>query len=167
MSEIIIISGAPGSGKTTISNLLRKKLKNSPLIDFGWLREYHLDAQWKKANEKEEAMSFENLIFILKNYLKHGYKNIIVNDLQDYRIIQIPKIFSKHNYKIISLLVNNDSELKRRVLSKRDSGFKNTNAAQAWNNKIIRRKNVKNEYKIDNTHRKPEKTVAEILKIIK
>ena len=167
MVDFIFIAGSPGCGKTTISNLLKNKLNNRPMIDFGWIREFHLDREWKNATKKEEEMSFENLVFILKNYIKHGYKNIIVNDLQDFRIEQIPKKFSKYNYKIISLIVKDDEELKSRILGERDSGFKDVKTALSWNKKIIERKNLKNEYKVDNTHRNPKKSVNTILDIIK
>ena len=167
MVDFIFIAGSPGSGKTTISNLLKAKLKNPPMIDFGWIREFHLDKEWKNANEKEEQMSFENLVFILKNYVKHGYKNIIVNDLQDFRIEQILKKFSKYNYLILSLIVKNDDELKNRILGERDSGFKDVKTALSWNKKIIERKNIKNEFKVDNTSRNPRKTVNTILELIK
>lgn len=167
MTDFIFIAGSPGSGKTTISNLLRAELNNSPVIDFGWVREFHLDKKWSNANKKEEQMSFENLVFILKNYVKYGYKNIIVNDLQDFRIEQISKNFLRYNFVIISLVVNDEMELKKRILSERDSGFKNVKTALSWNQKIIERKNVKNEIKVDNTHENPRKTVNTILELIK
>ena len=166
MVDFIFIAGSPGSGKTTISNLLKVKLNNPPTIDFGWIREFHLDREWKNASKKEELMSFENLVFILKNYVKHGYKNIIVNDLQNFRIEQIPKKFSKYKYAIISLIVKDDGELKNRILGERDSGFKDVKTALSWNKKTIERKNLKNEFKIDNTHRNPRKTVNTILDIM-
>jgi adenylate kinase family enzyme len=167
MVDFIFIAGSPGSGKTTISNLLKNKLNNPPMIDFGWIREFHLDRKWKNASKKEEQMSFENLVFILKNYIKHGYKNIIVNDLQDFRIEQIPKKFSKYNYVIISLIVKDNEELKNRILGERDSGFKDVKTALSWNKKIIERKNLQNEFKVDNTHRTPRKSVNTILEMIK
>ena|SRR3989338_9163027 len=166
MVDFIFIAGAPGSGKTTISNLLKKRLSNSLVIDFGRIRELHLDPKWKNANEKEEQMSFENLIFILKNYVKHKYQNVIVNDLQDFRIEQIPKTFLRYEFVIISLIVKDNNELKDRVLGERDSGFKNFKAAISWNQKLIERKALKNEFKLDNTHRSPRKTVSAILKIL-
>lgn len=167
MADFIFIAGSPGTGKTTISNLLKEKLKNPPMIDFGWIREFHLDREWKNANKKEEQMSYENLVFILKNYVKHGYKNIIVNDLQDFRIEEIHKKFSKYNYMIISLIVKDDEELKSRILGERDSGFKDVKTALSWNKKLIERKNLKNEYKVDNTHRDPKESVNTILEILK
>lgn len=166
MVDFIFIAGAPGSGKTTISKLLKKDF-SSFVIDFGWIRQFHLDPEWKNASKKEEKMSFENLTFILKNYVKNGYKNIIVNDLLDFRIEQIPKVFSKYKFVIITLIVNNNDELKMRVLGERDSGFKDFKAAISWNKKLIKRETLKNEFKIDNTHQDPAKTVQSILHLLK
>ncbi len=65
--DLIVIAGAPGSGKTTVSDLLYAELK-SPYIDFGDVRNFHLDWGWTNQSPREEQMSFENLIYILKNY---------------------------------------------------------------------------------------------------
>jgi len=167
MVDFIFIAGSPGSGKTIISKLLYEKLNHPPLFDFGILREPHLEIDWSNSSKKEEQMSFENLIYILNNYVKHGYKNIIVNDLLDFRIKQIPKIFANTNYVIISLIVKSEAELRKRVLGERDSGFKDAKAAINWNHQLMKRIAVKNEFKIDNTHRNPRKTVNTILKILK
>ncbi len=70
MINIIIIAGSPGSGKSTVCGLLLKEL-DSVWIDYGRLREFHLDREWKKADKKEEEMTFENLALILENYIKH------------------------------------------------------------------------------------------------
>ena len=164
--DVIIITGAPGTGKTTISNLLKSKL-DSPMIDLGWLREDHLDKFWKKANKREARMSFENLIFILKNYKKYGYKNVIVNDLLDEMVKQIPLLLKNEKYLIITLIVKDDNELKRRVLGERDSGFKDHNKAVLWNKNLQKRKLLKNEVRIDNTHNNVDKTLKEILGILK
>jgi len=163
-SNLIIISGAPGSGKTTISELLQKKF-DSPLIDFGNLRIFHLDRKWKKANKKEEVMSFENLVFILKNYIKHGYKNVIVNDLNDDKIFKLARVFRK-NLVIFSLILN-DKELEKRVVnSERDSGFRNITKALKYNQNLRKRKQLKNEFRIENSHNNPKKTLNEILRIL-
>src|SRR3989344_5990338 len=162
MVDIIFIYGAPGSGKTTISNILKYKLK-SPIIDLGWIREFHLDKEWSNTSKKEEKMSFENLCFIIKNYVKNGYKNIIVNDLLEDMIQQVPKIFKNYDYKIISLIVD-DKELEKRINSPRDSGYKNVKKAVVWNNYIKNRKLLKYETKIDNSHNNPEETVKKIMR---
>lgn len=166
MYDFIFIAGSPGTGKTTISKLLQKKL-DSPLIDFGNLRVFHLDREWTNANEKEEQMSFENLIFILKNYEKHGYENVIVNDLLDFRILQLEEIFKDSKYIVLSLFVNTDEELKKRVLdSTRDSGFRNHEEALRWNKNLQQRELQANEVRVDNSHNNPEQTVQEIMKLL-
>lgn len=166
MYDFIFIAGSPGTGKTTIVKLLQEKLQ-SPSVDFGNIREFHLDREWKKASEKEESMSFENLVYLLKNYPKHGYTNVIVNDLQDFRVEQIPNIFKDNKYLIVSLIVTDDEELTKRVLTEsRDSGFRDVEKALAWNKHIQERKQLPNEHKIDNTHNNPHETMDKILSLL-
>lgn len=163
MRNLIAIAGAPGSGKTTVSNLLYAELK-SPYIDFGDVRSFHLDSSWSNQSEREEQMSFENLIYILKNYFRHGYKNLILNDLQDFRVRQIPVIFADYDYLIATLVVTSDDEIAARVRN-RNSGFTNVERAVRWNREIQQRPALKNEFRIDNTHNEPQQTAAAILQI--
>lgn len=166
MPSLLFIGGAPGSGKTTVSRLLHEKFQ-SVMIDFGTLREFHLDDLWTKQNEKEEQMAFENLVFILKNYIRNGYKNIIVNDLKDFRIEQIPGIFADDDYLIVTLVLHDDEELRARVLDpNRDSGWRDVERALEWNRAVIERPAVKNEYKLDNTANRPEETAQKIINLI-
>lgn len=165
MPDIIIIAGAPGTGKTTVSEMLRQKL-DSPLIDFGDLRIWHLDKNWSNQSAEEEQMAFENLVFILKNYIKRDYRNIIVTDLKDERVNLLSRSLSPLEVIIFTLTVRDDKELKKRVLGERDSGFKNVEGAQVWNKKIIERESFINEYKIDNTHSDPKKTVNQIMALL-
>ncbi len=164
MTKIILIAGAPGSGKTTISNQLKIKLNDCPLVDFGWIREFHLNKSWSNVNDKEEQMSFENLVFILKNYIKNEYPYIIVNDLLEKRVAEIPKIFNSADYLIFSLVINNENELSTRVLdSTRDSGFRDVKEALRWNKLLSERGTMLNEFKVDNSTRDPEDAIKIIL----
>ena len=167
MKDLIILGGAPGSGKSTIGELLREQ-QGFPLIEFGWLRQGHLNNQWSNASDEEEQMAFENLIFIfiINNYWKRGYKNIIVTDLQEDAIKTLAETFKDKKYKIISLVISDDEELKKRVLGERDSGFRNVQEATEWNRELIERESLPSETKIDNTHNDPVVTVQKILEII-
>lgn len=165
MKDLIILAGAPGSGKSTIGELLREK-EGYPLIDFGWLRQGHLNNTWSNATPEEEEMALENLTFIIKNYWKHGYKNLVVTDLQDERVAFLAERFKESKYIIISLVISNDEELRKRVLGERDSGFRNVEAALKWNRNLKSRPALANEYRVDNTHNDPLKTMQEIVALI-
>jgi dephospho-CoA kinase len=163
MYDLIVIAGAPGSGKTTVADLLHGTLE-SPYIDFGYIREFHLDREWKNANPREEQMSFENLVYILKNYIRYGYKNIIVTDLQDFRVQQIPELFAENSYLIATMVIKSDNELALRLRNRND-GFRDVQRALAWNKQIQERPLVAGEHQIDNTHNEPKRTVDIILQI--
>lgn len=163
MYDLIFIGGSPGVGKTTIAKLLQERL-HSPRFELSWLRGYHLDRKWKNATNKEEQMSFENLIFIARNYCKYGYKNIVINDLQDFHLVNIPKIFNDFEYIIFTLFLTDEKKLKQRILAEsRDSGFRDYEKAIKWNFDIQSREKINNEYRIDNTINSPEQTVNIIL----
>jgi len=75
-------------------------LKSWPSIDFGCLPVFHLDREWSNTWAEEEQISFENLVFILKNYYRYGYKNVLINDLTDKKIQQLPNYLSHDAFSI-------------------------------------------------------------------
>lgn len=167
MLDFIFVGGAPGTGKTTVAKLLQKRLE-SPAIEYSWIRGFHLDEDWANMSEKEEAMSFENMLFILRNYAKNGYKNVIVSDFEDSRLKQLKNLFSNNTYLIFTLFLADDEELKRRVLNEmRDSGFRDFEKSVKWNSDVKERGSLPNEIKIDNTENTPEQTLQTILDHLK
>ena len=65
-------------------------------------RQLHLDREWSNTSEEEHEMAFENLVFVLRNYLKHGYRNLIVDDLQDWRIGSLSDAFADRDFRIVA-----------------------------------------------------------------
>jgi len=112
-----------------VSDILYATLQ-SPYIDFGDVRNFHLDDEWSNQSLREEQMSFENLVYILKNYVRYGYKNVILNDLKDFRVQQISELFAEHDYLIATLVIESDDELAARIKN-RNSGFINVERALA------------------------------------
>lgn len=92
---VIVIAGAPGTGKSTIAKILQPKL-NTALLEFGRMPEFQDRGDGNNIGYVEEqGIAFENLVLVAKNYIKCGFKNIILTDLEDERIYRIPKLFEK------------------------------------------------------------------------
>ena len=95
--DIIIIHGSPGCGKTTVSGKLHEILK-SPWFEFGWIPEFcMLNPQTEISCGDEEQISFENLVLVCHNYIKHGFENIVLSDLNDKRMLDIPTVFNGYS----------------------------------------------------------------------
>lgn len=166
MYNFIFILGAPGAGKTTIARLLKEKL-NSVHIDFDWIRGFHLNSSWTNTSETDEKMAIENLIFLLKNYEKHGYKNVIVGGFTEENTAQIISEFEGYKNLVITLYLTDDEVLKRRVLTEsRDSGFRDFEKSIEFNKRLRDELSFPNEQKIDSTNQTPEETTSQIVEIV-
>lgn len=164
MPRLIVIAGCPGSGKSTLAGYLHLFLK-APWVDFGRLREFHLDRDWSNQSPDEEAMTFENLVSIIHNYFRHGYADVIVDDLQDHRIQQIPSIFPDVEIAILTLIIHDPTELFRRI-AQRNVGWRNAEGALAWNQRVIERPAIDHEFKIDVTTSSETQVVDHALVIL-
>jgi hypothetical protein len=137
------------------------------MIDCGHLRAFHLDATWSNASEAEEQMTFETVLALVRKYKAYGYANVTLNDLEEYRVKQVPEAFAGLSYVICTLVVSDEEELKRRVLtSSRDSGYRNFQRAIEWNAALRTRARLSNEYLVDNTAGDPWPAISTIVKIL-
>lgn len=165
--DFIIIHGSPGNGKITIAKELHKRLE-SPWFEFGWIAEFtQKNPSTKITQKEEEQMSFENLVLVCKNYQKHGFENILLTDLDDIRMLDIPQVFREYRYVIITLYSEDDGVIKERILT-RDNGndFRNWEESIRTNRLIMNRKTLPNEYRIRSDNQTPkqiEKIIVEIL----
>jgi hypothetical protein len=149
MRDFIIVYGAPGVGKSTVCAELQKS-EGWPRVNLGWLRQFHLKRDWADASDLEGQMAFENLVYILKNYAKYGYRPILVEDLLEDHLGQLSDLFLGVDYVVASLFLDDDSELIRRVTDEtRDSGFRDVETATRWNVEIRSRRPGKNETMVD------------------
>ena len=113
-------------------------------------------------------MAFDNLVAILKNYARHGYHHVLVNDLRDHRVQQLPEVLANYNFIIITLVISDDAVMRARVLNpERDSGFRDVEAALAWNRTLLDRPAVANEHKLDTTTLSIAESVDAVLHLIK
>src|SRR5947208_8567594 len=73
LPDMIIVAGAPGTGKTTVCQILAEPLA-APYLDLGQLRSLHLDSDWQRMSAADEAVGFENLVAMVRNYCSHGFR---------------------------------------------------------------------------------------------
>lgn len=161
MEKVIVIAGAPGSGKSTLAKALKRKFA-APEVALGTLRGFHLHPELENKDPDEEAMAFENFLFIIRNYLKNGYSHVIVHELRDSRVRQMAEEFP--GAKIFTLVAD-DAEIEKRI-SVRNDGWRNIPRAIEWNKSVKERPAFANEIKIDNTNKTSEETFEEVLKFL-
>jgi len=94
-------------------------------------------------------MSFENLMLVVGNYIKHGFQNIIISDLNDIRMLDIPVALQDAEYCIFTLYSEDDDTIQERILSRNDENtYKDWQTALRINQMIRARPLLPNEYRI-------------------
>ena len=164
MNELIILAGAPGSGKSTLGHGLKDAL-DSVFIDYGQLRKFHMDPFWIKKGDTEEALAFENLLFVIRNYFDKGWKPVIVSDLPFFRTAELATAFPDNRTMVITLMIS-DEELARRV-ELRSEGWKDMGRIMEWNRQVRESAPLPQEVRIETTGLQKEETLNKALAYLK
>ena len=160
--DFIFIHGTPGTGKSSLAWALQAKFQ-SPCFEFGWIPEFRVKRNSTITYEEEEALAFENLTLVVKNYVRHGFDNIIITDLHDHIIRQLADAFAGYDYILVTLWMDDEEALKARVLDElRSSGYRDWQAAVALNREIARRPLMKNEVRFNSARNSVEQLVVQV-----
>ena len=74
MKTLYLIGGAMGVGKTTVSQILKKRLPNAVYLDGDWC----WDASPFQVTEETKSMVLDNICHLLSNFLRcSAYENIV------------------------------------------------------------------------------------------
>ena len=162
MTDFIFIHGAPGTGKSSLAWALQAKFQ-SPCFEFGWIPEFRVKRNSTITYEEEEGLAFENLTLVVKNYVRHGFGNIIITDLRDHIVQQIPDEFTGYDYILVTLWMDDEEALKSRVLDEsRSSGYRDWQAAVALNASIASRPLMEDEIRFNSARNSIDQLVVKI-----
>lgn len=81
--NLILITGAPGAGKSSVSRALAKRLPKSTVISGDDIRELVIGGfkspadHWTDEHRMQYYLSFENEAAVAKNFIRNGFKVII------------------------------------------------------------------------------------------
>jgi chloramphenicol 3-O-phosphotransferase len=81
--RIVVLSGPPGAGKSTIGKILAKKVMNSAIVSTDGLRDLIKNGRLERGNPKwEHQLTFaaESACSLANGFLKEGY-NVFLDDV--------------------------------------------------------------------------------------
>lgn len=101
---IIIINGSINSGKTTVANILWKKIPNTAFVEVDSLREF---IEWMPG-EKAYPLSIENAVLVTKNFVKNNLNVVFTYPLSEKNYAYIMNELKKINTPIHTFTLNPD-----------------------------------------------------------
>ena len=153
---IIFINGSINSGKSTISKLLAKKIKNSAILEIDELRNF---IEWMPL-EKSIPLNWQNAFSLIKNFVKNKINIIVPYPVSQKNYEKINEELKDIETEVYFFTLNPslDVVLKNRGNRELDDWEKN----RIKHHYEIGINNPKFGEIIDNTFKKPEETVDEI-----
>jgi len=162
--DVIVIAGSPGSGKSALMDALAASLPGwPPRIEFSDLREWHLDRLWERQSETEEAVAFENVLFVIDNYLRHGMTPVLVTDFREHRISDLVE---RYGTKVLLVTLFAPAAAIRDRIDARHDGFTNVAAAVEWNKREMERPLRQGEQRFDTSAASTASIVETLMQVL-
>jgi len=164
--ELVIIRGAPGVGKTTLSEALKRCFPGGVSIEIDHIRGMINSVAW--IHVQQDINSIEAAWAAGRSYLENGYRPLFLID--SFGILKYKRIISMIHASRPELSCHTlalycaDDELVSRIRS-RKNGFSDIKNSLALNREV-RDHRHRNETFIDTTGRSPESVLDEVLRIL-
>ena len=152
---IVIINGAPGSGKSQTAKILFEQTGNS-----AWIEGDHLLATNPHDHGEQRHLRYKNIAALAKNYHDGGFKNIFISFVYG----RTEDLSEQHNLlrgidtvKVVTLIPNNQTLKKRH----KEDSYKRATIEESveLNNKIAELQNIEI---VDNSDISIEEVVKQI-----
>jgi predicted kinase len=163
-SDVIVIRGAPGSGKSQAAKCLAARLGRGARIEVDTLRAMVIPVDW--TNQAEHISVLSLATGLVAGFLRFGHRPVIVVDtfsgdklvrfLAELRALQ-----SGLDVRVFAL-VTTPAVLRARVESRSADQFKDIGICAMLNSDVVKQRQ-QSERLIDNSSLTPEETVDVIL----
>jgi hypothetical protein len=162
-TKIVIIRGAPASGKSQTAKCLAKLLPNGVRLEIDTLRQMVVSVDW--INQSEHISILQASAGLVYDFLKAGFRPIIVvdtfsGDKLDNYLTKLYQLEPGFSIKVFGLTVTED-ELRKRTDMRSDDEFRDFDVCRKLNMDVLRRK-YDGETQIDTSNLSAEQT-AEIV----
>jgi len=165
--DIIILRGAPGSGKTQTAKYLSKYYPKGVKFEVDVLRQMVISVDW--TNQEEHINMLQVSTGLVHNFFNLGLSPIIVVDtFSGDKIIKYLKDLYELNSNLkiqIFALYTTDDELKRRLEKRTNTEFKDFEICKKLNDDVLKIKH-KTEYQINTTGLSAVQTAEIIYELI-
>ncbi len=156
---IVIINGAPGTGKTKTAEVLLSQTFQSAAIDGDWL----LGINPRNGTDDERRLRYKQIAGVIKVYIENGYKTIFVTFVYPgaTSLSEQIELLSFDKVRVISLITEPEQLKKRHADDPRER--EEVESSIKLNDQI---KQLSNCDFIDNTNLSPEETAEKISKLL-
>lgn len=166
-TDLIILRGAPGSGKSQVAKSLSIFYPEGVKIEIDTIRQMVISVEW--TNQQEHITILEASTKLIIEFLRFEYSPVIVIDtFSGDKINRFLETLYEQNKKLsiaIFGLYTTDNELKRRLELRSNEKFKDFAICQKLNSDVQKWKH-KDELQIDTTGLLPKQTAEKIYKLI-
>ena len=163
--DVIIIRGAPGTGKSQTAKCLAEFFPQGVRMEIDKLRSMVISVDW--TNQTEHINILEISTKLVCDFLKIGFKPVIVVDtFSGNKILKYLTDLQELNNKLNIAefgLYTSTKELTKRINKRKKGEFKDVDTCLKLNDDVMKIK-PETEIQIDTTNRKPQETAQIIIK---
>lgn len=165
--DIIILKGAPASGKSQAAKSLTRFFPNGVKLEVDILRQMVIAVDW--TNQTEHINLLQASAGLVGDFLKLGFKPVIVVDtFSGDKIFKYLETLNQFEHppsvKIFGLFVT-EEVLKKRLESRSNGEFKDFGICKKLNADVLKIKHNQ-EYQIDTSRLLPMQTAEKIYEIL-
>jgi hypothetical protein len=162
-TDIIILRGAPGSGKSQTAKSLAQFFPQGVRLEVDTIRQMVVSVDWK--NQREHITMLQVAAGLVCDFLRRGFSPVIVVDTfsGDKVFGFMDRIHHFDSNLAISVfgLFTTDDELERRLALRQNGEFKDVAICKKLNNDVLKIKS-NTELQIDTTGLLPTQTADKI-----